>query len=44
MTKSVKTYIRLKVVITFNHVELSPLIKSIKRLIAMFVNLKICFH
>ena len=40
MTKSAKTYIRLKAVITFNHVERSPLIKSIKfkSLIAMFVN------
>ena len=34
--KSAKTYIRLKAGITFDHVECSPLIKSIKSLIAIF--------
>ena len=38
MTKSAKTYIRFKVAITLNHVECSPLIKSIKSLIAMLVS------
>ena len=38
MTKSAKTDIRLKAVITFDHVERSPLIKSIKSLIAFFLN------
>ena len=33
MTKSAKTYIRLKAVVTFNQVERSPLIKSIKSLL-----------
>ena len=35
MTKSAKIYIRLKAVITVNHVERPPLIKSIKSLIAL---------
>ena len=43
MTKSAKTYIRANAVITFNRVECSPLIASIKSLIAMFVNLENMF-
>ena len=39
LTKSVKTFIRFKAVITFNQVAHSPSIKSIRSLTARFVNL-----